>query len=216
MRVPTGMMVGSSLCPLIRPFGPPSPPWGEGKACRGRGPGRPLLAHSPSRTPRRQPVSARRGRCPHRPAAGEDTGPYGDTGAVSPPVSLRSTAPSSEGAKKKSLPLTREVAGQRPDGGRERAATMGHSCGDTYHVGPRPTRLPPLRGKLSAVRLTDEGAHGDDGRFFPLPPHPALRATFPPVGGRQGAPGSRPRPASLGPSGQFTFSRPTQAARFCP
>ena len=36
--------------------------------------------------------------------------PYGKTGAISPPVSLRSTAPSSEGAKEKSLPLTREVA----------------------------------------------------------------------------------------------------------
>ena len=96
------------------------------------------------------------------------------------------------------------------------AAPRGRPCGDTYHVGPRPTRLSPLRGKLSAVRLTDEGAHGDDGRFFPLPPHPALRATFPPVGGRQGVPRSRPRPASLGPSGQFTFSCPTQTARFCP
>ena len=49
------------------------------------------------------------------------------------------------------------------------AAPRGRPCGDTYHVGPRPTRLPPLRGKLSAVRLTDEGAHGDDGRFFPPP-----------------------------------------------
>ena len=28
---------------------------------------------------------------------------------------------------------------------------------------PRPTWLPPPRGKLSADRLTDEGAHGDDG-----------------------------------------------------
>ena len=64
MRVPTGMMVGSSLRPLIRPFGPPSPLWGEGKARRGRGPGRPLLAlraNSPSRAPRRRSVSARRG-----------------------------------------------------------------------------------------------------------------------------------------------------------
>ena len=138
------MMVGSSLRPLIRPFGPPSPLWGEGKTRRDRGPGRPLLAHSPSRTPRRQPVSARRGRCPHRPAAGEDTGPYGDTGAVSPPVSLRSTAPSSEGPKK-SLPLTREVAGQRPDGGRELAATWGRPYGGGGK--PPPYTASPSKGE---------------------------------------------------------------------
>ena len=46
-------------------------------------------------------------------------------------------------------------------------------------------KAPPSRGKLSADRLTDEGNHGGAGRSFPPPPHPALRATFPPVGGRQ-------------------------------
>ena len=34
MRVLTGMMVGPSLRPLIRPCGPPSPLWGEGRARR--------------------------------------------------------------------------------------------------------------------------------------------------------------------------------------
>ena len=167
--------------------------------------GRPLAAKG-------RPYGGGGSPCPTRCASGSSI----SVGAGLSPSLAALDSPLVRGGLEKSLPLMREVAGQRPDGGRERAATRGHSCGDTYHVGPRPTRLPPLRGKLSAVRLTDEGAHGDDGRFFPLPPHPALRATFPPVGGRQGAPGSRPRPASLGPSGQFTFSRPTQAARFCP
>ena len=57
--------------------------------------------------------------------------------------------------------------------------------GPIHLLAPHAKRLPPSRGKLSADRLTDEGNHGGAGRSFPPPPHPALRATFPPVGGRQ-------------------------------
>ena len=52
--------------------------------------------------------------------------PYSDSPQFSLPQSaLQLTAPSSERAKEKSLPLTREVAGRRPDGGRDWAVWQG-------------------------------------------------------------------------------------------
>ena len=44
---------------------------------------------------------------------------------------------------------------------------------------PRKKASPP-RGKLSAVRLTDEGDHGGHGWFFPSPPHPSFASQMPP------------------------------------
>ena len=144
MRVPTGIMDGPSLCPLIRHLLRKChlPPCG-GKAGR-VGSLRPVKKASPAKGEPRpgahcapagghtgpplrriRAVHPRRGRCPHRPAAG-------------------------------------------------------------------PARLPPSRGKLSAERLTDEGAHGDNGRSFPLPPHPSFAPQMPPspCGGKAGRAGS--------------------------
>ena len=128
--------------------------------------------------------------------------PYGDPPPFSLPQSaLRLTAPSSEGAKEtlpqKSLPLTREVAGRRPDGGRDWAAScvrppvLGAHIGAPLHGGRgsfRPTWLPPPRGKLSAARLTDEGDHGGHGWFSlcPLIRHLLRKCHLPPCGGKAG------------------------------
>ena len=56
------------------------------------------------------------------------------------------------------------------------------SVGAADFGGPRrsPARLPPFRGKLSAARLTDEGADGGNGRSFPPPPHPSFAPQMPP------------------------------------
>ena len=78
-------------------------------------------------------------------------------------------------------------------------------------AGRRPIWLPPLRGptplikgrcraategigKLSAVRLTDEGNHAGNGRSFPPPPHPSFASQMPPspLRGRLGRRGQAP------------------------
>ena len=66
---------------------------------------------------------------------------------------------------------------------RVRPPVLGAHIGAPLHGGGgsfRSTWLPPSRGKLSAERLTDEGAHGDNGRSFPLPPHPSFAPQMPP------------------------------------
>ena len=113
----------------------------------------------------------------------QEATPYGEeTGAISPPVSLRSTAPSSEGAKGKSLPLMREVAGRRPDGGRDRAhhvrpyiaaGQVAPSSGPAGH-------LPPCGGKVRRVQeaapYTVHISAGKNSQFSPRPlDKPALR-----------------------------------------
>ena len=82
---------------------------------------------------------------------------------------------------------------------RVRPPVLGAHIGAPLHGGGgsfRSTWLPPSRGKLSAERLTDEGAHGDDGQFCPLPPHPSFAPQMPPsplwgegfAGGHMGPP----------------------------
>ena len=71
-------------------------------------------------------------------------------------------------------------------GGRKGGASCANgpflSVGAAAFGGPRrsPARLPPFRGKLSAARLTDEGADGGNGRSFPPPPHPSFAPQMPP------------------------------------
>ena len=81
------------------------PVGGRQRAAEGGGPYERRRGQSPPYMVR---VTRRGAHC--TPAGGQEAAAHGETGAISPPVSLRSTAPSSEGAKKKSLPLTREVA----------------------------------------------------------------------------------------------------------
>ena len=122
---------------------------------------------------------------------------------MSPPHPSRPSAvpPSPQGEGKGRAGSRPRPASSRPKSRRfaavgleTRLRAQSWPFGPIHLLAPHAKRLPPSRGKLSADRLTDEGNHGGAGRSFPPPPHPALRATFPP-GGRYGASG-RPRPSS--------------------
>ena len=150
------MMDGPSLCPLIRHLLRKChlPPCG-GKALRAATWGRPyenfdplcpvgadlrvrppvLGAHIGAPLHGGGQVAPSSGLAGHLPPQGEGPArpggrPYKETGAISPPVSLRSTAPSSEGAKEntpRKKPPSDEGGGicGANDGGRDRAATWG-------------------------------------------------------------------------------------------
>ena len=110
--------------------------------------------------------------------------PHKETGAISPPVSLRSTAPSSEGAKGKSLPLTREVAFAKQ-------MTEGET------------------GRPHGAAPTNPNGRGGWTKT-PHPSRPDGRATFPPVGGRQiAAEGGGPYRSSQGRAGRTHRCAPT-------
>ena len=123
-----------------------------------------------------------------------DEGAHGDDGRFAPPPPHPSFAsqmpPSPEGEgwagghmgpplqRFRSAVVRRGRCPHRPASGASRRPrpTWRASPAGTHMVRPRAAtrgrpykRLPPGRGKLSAVRLTDEGAHGDDGRFCPPP-----------------------------------------------
>ena len=51
------------------------------------------------------------------------------------------------------------------------------------HVGAhsvRPIMASPFQGEAVERSEADEGAHGDNGRSFPLPPHPPFAPQMPP------------------------------------
>ena len=80
------------------------------------------------------------------------------------------------------------------------------SVGAAAFGGPRrsPARLPPFRGKLSAARLTDEGAHGNDAPLVrPLIRHLLCKCHLPPCGGK--AKGRRRRRPLRGTAGAVLY-----------
>ena len=122
---------------------------------------------------------------------------------------------------------TRERAQFSPPGGNGDKRTQGELARRAKRRWPGPLRRRAAMGKVGRRRGGEISPHTTDLIQNP-PPHPSRlrRATFPPGGRlkkeqavkspaqsinnrRAGPPRLWPRPASLAPTGQFTFSRPT-------